>query len=131
MFFPIGFLCGLSKVSWKATKYIPFIRDLHIRILPPYEPEFSLGNNLLNSGNYKAAEIKFRLASQLLPQEAESYANLALCLFLLGQKDDAIMEIDKAIELKPDDDLLIHTKKQFQIGTIKRIVCQHGKVRKK
>jgi len=129
--FIIGFLCSLSKIFWEITKFIPFIKDLHIKYLSPDEPEFSLGNALINRGNYEAAEIKFRLASRIIPQKAETYANIALCLSLLRNKDGALIEIDKAIDLKPDNELFIHSKKQIQLGTIKRIIDQYGKVRRK
>lgn len=124
----IGLFCLAAKASWKVTRYIPLIRNLQIKFLSPDEPEFTLGNMLIEKGNYKSAEHNFRLSCKILPAKAENHANLALSLALQGLKDEALKECDKSIELSPKNEYFKHTRNQIISGNMKRIVDQHGKV---
>jgi tetratricopeptide (TPR) repeat protein len=124
----VSLSCLVSKMFWKLNKSIPFIRELQTRLLPPDEPEFTLGNILMKKGNYEGAEKYFKYSCNVLPNKADSHSNLGLCLALLGLKDEALKEYEKSIELSPQNILLKHTKKQIESGNIRRIIDQNGNV---
>ena len=127
-FVTIGLACFTSKTCWKVTKRIPLVRYLQLRFLPPDEPEFTLGYKLIAKGNYEAAEQKFRLSCNIIPNKAQSHANLALCLALQGRKDEALTEYDKCIQLKPKDEFYKFSREQVAAGKIKRILDRRGNV---
>ena len=124
----IALACIIAKVSWKVVRHIPFFRDLQTKILSPDEPQFTLGNLLLEKGNFKEAERNFRSCCEIISTKAENHANLALCLALQGLKDEAIKACDKSIELNPKNELFKHTRQQIESGHMKRIVDQNGRV---
>lgn len=124
----IGLACFIAKVTWKVVRHLPFICNLQTKILPPDEPQFTLGNLMLEKGNFKEAEQNFRSCCEIIPTKAENHANLALCLALQGLKDEAIKACDKSIELNPKDERFKHTKQQIESGHMKKIIDQNGKV---
>ena len=124
----MAFVCFVSKKCWTVEKYIPGLRLFPKRICSPDEPEFTLGNMLLKKGNYEGAERNFRIACEIIPEKAESHANLALCLAIQGLTKEALFECDKSIELNPQNELFKYAKQQIQSGNIKRIVDQNGNV---
>lgn len=97
-------------------------------MISPDQPEFTLGNILIEKGEYEGAEHCFRIACKIIPDKAESHANLALCLALQGLKKEALLECDKSIELNPKNELFKHAKQQIQSGNMKRILDQNGNV---
>lgn len=124
----IGLACFIAKFCWKINRHIPFFRDFQSKILSPDEPEFTLANLLIEKGNYKEAEYNFRSCCEIIPNKAESHANLALCLALQGLKGEALIECNKSIKLNPQNDFFKHTKQQIESGYVKRIVDQNGRV---
>lgn len=60
-----------------------------------------MGNALLQRGDFKNAEGRFREALQLDPQNARALSNLGLVLTLLHHPQDAERELQRAIALEP------------------------------
>lgn len=64
-------------------------------------PNFYLGNAAYQTKDYIAAERWFSIAIALMPGSAECYYNRALAFAALKQKDLALSDYDKALELRP------------------------------
>ena len=124
----MGTVCFLSKIIWCINRYIPLINTLQKKVISPDEPEFTLGNIVLEKGLYEASEEKFRLSSKILPNKAATYANIALCLMMQCKRNLALIEIEKAISIEPKNELFKHSKRQIQKGKINRILNQNGTV---
>jgi TolB-like protein/Flp pilus assembly protein TadD len=62
----------------------------------------ALGDPVLASKNFEAARKVFESAVREAPNVAERHANLGLCYAFMGQKENAIREGRRAVELKPE-----------------------------
>ena len=60
------------------------------------------GDSVLAKTNLEAARKVFEDAVAAAPNVAERHANLGLCYAFMGQKEDAIREGRRAVELKPE-----------------------------
>lgn len=67
----------------------------------------------MNQKNYDAAVKAFNEAIQANPNEPELHANLAIALTNLQKFDDALPEVDKAIQMKPDQQSYADLKKNI------------------
>ncbi len=70
-------------------------------------------NDELNKRNYKQAITLYQQALKLAPGDPDSFYNLALAFAYDNQFDEAQQMLDKAIELKKDDQGYIDLKKQL------------------
>lgn len=62
----------------------------------------ALGDPVVAKANLEAARKVFEDAIVDAPNNAERHANLGLCYAFLGQKEDALREGRRAVELKPE-----------------------------
>jgi TolB-like protein/Flp pilus assembly protein TadD len=62
----------------------------------------ALGDPALAKDNFESARKVFESAAVEAPNIAERHANLGLCYAFMGQKEDAIREGRRAVELKPE-----------------------------
>jgi tetratricopeptide (TPR) repeat protein len=62
-----------------------------------------LGVALLRREMLEAAESQFRRAAYLNPNEAGFKQHLAWCLYRMGELEEALVVIDEAMKLRPDD----------------------------
>jgi tetratricopeptide (TPR) repeat protein len=72
------------------------------------DPEFGaahcgLGVNYARLGLFSQAAAQFRRAIELLPEESIPYSNLAWLLFMTGQRDEALKNVQQALRLSPDN----------------------------
>jgi len=71
-----------------------------IKLQPDFFPAHNnLGWLLITKMEWEAATMSFREALTLEPNFAEAQANLGVALFLMGEKEQAIRELEKAKEL--------------------------------
>lgn len=109
----IGLACNFSKFTWKITRFIPVLRDIQLKLTPPFEPEFSIGCSLIEKKHFTAAEKLFRRSCAAVPEWSETHSNLALCLAMQGKKKEAIESIDRAIGLDPENEAYTWNREQF------------------
>ena len=109
-----GIIYNISKILWKITKYIPILRSIQLKVIPPYEPEFSTGNFLMEKKHYLAAENLYLRASKVVPKWGKLHSNLSACSAKQGKKTEAIYHINRAISLEPNNEVYKWNKKQFE-----------------
>lgn len=109
----VGLVCNFSKLIWTFTKYIPFLRTIQLKIIPPFEPEFSIGYSLIENKHFEAAEKLYRRACAVAPEWSETHSNIALCLAMQEKKQEAIESIDRAISLDPKNETYTWNKEQI------------------
>jgi tetratricopeptide (TPR) repeat protein len=61
--------------------------------------EFLLGNSLYQSGDFKSAILKYKMAIGMNPSVSSFYSNLGNCLRETKDYDDSILVLQKAIYL--------------------------------
>lgn len=57
-----------------------------------------LGKSLIETGDFKRAEVALHAAEQIEPGDAETLTDLSRCLTLQGKHDDALACLDRAFE---------------------------------
>jgi tetratricopeptide (TPR) repeat protein len=78
------------RIALREPSAIPYARSI-------------MGVEYLRLRNPAAALSELEEAVRLLPHDAVDHANLAYTLFLLGQKERAQQEVDRALELDPQN----------------------------
>jgi tetratricopeptide (TPR) repeat protein len=78
----------------------------NFRVVETLDPNFGMGHVNLSGilrldGQLDAAETAARKAIELMPQQHEGYAALALVLFDRGERDQALAEMDKGVAADP------------------------------
>jgi len=61
----------------------------------------NLADEYVQQGNKRQAMFYFRLATRLIPSDADSHYNLGVALGQLGHQDEAVREYQEAIRLNP------------------------------
>lgn len=115
MHLSLGIALGLSSVIWLITKHIPIVRDIHLRISPPDEPEASLVFAILRTGNYLAALDYFQRAFDRLPSPKNT-ANLAGCLAKLERTRDAMAVCADGLRRFPGNIMIDKMNHQIESG---------------
>jgi len=69
---------------------------------------FIHGNNLLRSGKYDQAILKYQQSIQLSPKNPDTYINIGYIYSLQSKLDDAVTAYQKALEIKPDNKFAVN-----------------------
>jgi tetratricopeptide (TPR) repeat protein len=110
--------CFVSKKLWLIVKWIPLLRSIQLRLLPPDQPEITLGRRLTAMGHFKLAEQHFRTACKIEPTSASNFGNLAISLFKQGKIKEAIEANAIALNMEPQNKEFKHNKERFEKGKI-------------
>jgi tetratricopeptide (TPR) repeat protein len=96
------FLANKNYREKKFTEALYYLTKL--TSINPYKAEYFSGKAIIqkNIGDYKEAEINYKLALEINPELYEGYYNLGILSYEQGNIDDAITYFWKAIEVKPD-----------------------------
>ena len=94
----LHWVCGLSKRAWPISRYIPALSWLHLKVMPPSEPEATLAEMVFQMGHYSSAEKHARTACAAMPDSPRLLANLSICLSAEGKKSEAIRTCEMAIQ---------------------------------
>jgi len=98
-------LAGYGELAQNRPEYIaPYLKVLsQLEQTQPDDPlvQAALGRKDLKSGDYQSAATHLRRAMQSPKPAATTYADLADALAHLGQTEDALPLLEKAIELDP------------------------------
>ena len=98
-------LAAYGELAETRPEYIaPYLKVLgQLEQTRPDDPlvQAALGRRDLKKGEFQTASAHFRRALQSGPPAASTYADLADALAHLGQTEDALPLIEKAIELEP------------------------------
>ena len=100
-------LQAYGELAANKPEYVaPYLKVLgQLEKTQPDDPlvQSALGRKDLKSGDYQSAASHLRRALENHPPVATTYADLADALTHLGQKEEALPLIEKAIELNPFD----------------------------
>jgi len=100
-------LQAYGELAANKPEYVaPYLKVLsQLEKTQPDDPlvQSALGRKDLKSGDYQSAVSHLRRALENHPPVATTYADLADALTHLGQKEEALPLIEKAIELNPFD----------------------------
>lgn len=66
------------------------------------DDHIQLGLNALAAGDFEEAELRFRRAEELRPDDPSPHANLAVALLYQGEWEEAEAEVEEARELGPE-----------------------------
>jgi tetratricopeptide (TPR) repeat protein len=78
-----------------------YFRDAITRNEDAWVAHMTLGALQGRRGDWSDAERSFRQVLRVRPSDAETRANLAVALVQLGRKDEAVAELDRALEISP------------------------------
>lgn len=90
----------MAKKDYPAA--IKILEPLTKQGLFDLEAHYSLGEAYYNNGQYREALKAFSQAAGIRPGLANIYYYMALCYEKLGDKNNAIAQIDKALRLAPN-----------------------------
>ena len=99
----------INKVLSKASKFDAAMAEK--MALPPESASpiikeaveaYNKGIEIYKKGSYTEAEVKFRRAAELMPDDPEAHYNHGVALWKSGKAADAEMAFRAAIRLKPD-----------------------------
>jgi tetratricopeptide (TPR) repeat protein len=97
-------LLVLSGITWVQIGYWRDTVTLYTHALKVNERDYFAQNNLAqglqDEGRFGEAAEHYRRAIQLNPDWAEGYSNLGTALARLGKPEQAVVEFDKALDLK-------------------------------
>ena len=100
-------LQAYGELAANKPEYVaPYLKVLsQLEKTQPDDPlvQSALGRKDLKSGDYQGAASHLRRALENHPPVATTYADLADALTHLGQKEEALSLIEKAVELNPFD----------------------------
>jgi len=84
----------------KAQKYF----DSALKVVPTYAPALvNRANSMLAVGQLDTAEINLQKAINASPGDVNAYIALALCRKKMGRYEDAMSDLNRAIDLDPDN----------------------------
>lgn len=109
-------MCFISKKLWVVIRWIPLLRAIQQRFLPPDEPEISLVRRSIEQGYWVLAEKHLRTVCKILPHEATNYGKLAITLFRQGKVKEAIEVNAIALSIEPENRIFKHNKEAFEMG---------------
>ncbi|MEO9869628.1 tetratricopeptide repeat protein [Ekhidna sp.] len=69
-----------------------------------FEAHYNLGNVYSDLGNLELAKVHYELSTQIETEYPNSYYNLGLVLISLRRYDEAILSINKYVELAPSSE---------------------------
>ncbi len=69
-----------------------------------FEAHYNLANVYGEIGNYKLAKAHYGISIQLEPEFANSYFNLGLTLAMNKEYEEAIVALEKYLQLSPNED---------------------------
>ncbi|MGH6933126.1 MAG: tetratricopeptide repeat-containing sulfotransferase family protein [Dongiaceae bacterium] len=100
----LGIIClALDELDRAASAL-----EKAIKLAPSYgEPHLNLGNLHRRRGDKPAAEQCFRRAIACNPRLVEAHNNLGTLLLELDRIEDALVELDAALALKPGDSQIL------------------------
>jgi tetratricopeptide (TPR) repeat protein len=110
----ISLLTGLSKIVWPFTSHIPVVRNLQFRYVSPIEPQFTIGNMMLEKGHYDAAIELFNKCKNIYSKSIDVLNNLACAYAYAGDRKKAVEIIDEALLIDPNNEILLNNKKQYE-----------------
>jgi tetratricopeptide (TPR) repeat protein len=108
--------CFTGKKLWVVVRWIPLLRAIQQRFLPPDEPERSLARRLIEQGYLILAEKQLRTACKILPRKAANFGNLAATLFRQGKVKEAVEVNAIALSIEPENRAFKHNKEAFEMG---------------
>jgi protein O-mannosyl-transferase len=111
----------LAALTWHRTQAFEdtetFFRDALRHNENAWVAHMTLGTIEGGRGNWTEAEASFRRVLQIRPADAETRANLAVALVKLGRGQEALEELDRALEIKPSYERAIR---------LRRLIAQPG-----
>lgn len=116
--YTLGYLLDTSKFIWTYTKKQDFLKKIHWRVLPPFEPEFTLSLQEMKKKHFAFARILLKRILSLDENDWRIWANLAVSLANLGNQNDALIACNKAIALNPEEDALKWNLEQIKNGAM-------------
>lgn len=115
-------LLKISRFIWPISKHVPLFSNLQLTLLSPMQPEFEISKIAIECKHFLVAESYLKDLITEFPLFAELYGDLAIASAFLGKQDEAMRQINKAIEIDPENKIYQINKKQFENGPPKRIV---------
>ncbi|MEQ9468088.1 MAG: tetratricopeptide repeat protein [Ekhidna sp.] len=100
-------LCNLGILKsgqGDLTKAIDYLTQC-LKMNPRhFEAHYNLGNVYSDLGNLELAKVHYELSTQIEPEYPNSYYNLGLVLISLKKYREAILSINKYVELAPSSE---------------------------
>jgi tetratricopeptide (TPR) repeat protein len=109
----IMILVIFSKKIWPITSRIPLLNKFQYKHLPPIEPESTIVSTLVQRRHFKKAIELLEKCKTISPRDVGVLRKLAFCYAHYGRMDEAVKTIDEALQLLPDDQILLHDREQY------------------
>jgi tetratricopeptide (TPR) repeat protein len=109
-------LLAMSKAVWSITSNIKITSKIHYKLFPPDIAAFVRGYTAVERGDIGAAVNFFEICHSICPKSVRVLSNLSICYALLKDRNKTIELINEAIEIEPDNMLLLWNKKQIESG---------------
>jgi len=94
----------------QAVRFVPDFTEAYSGMIESYttldQPDYvayARGMQAFTLGDYKTAQTHLEFSSQALPEFSPAFLGLGLTYEKLGRLDDALVAINKTLELNPDD----------------------------
>jgi len=108
--------------QWKAMledRFQPLIEQVRLiatRAKNPLESSYQHGCELLNSGQFKEAKMRFKFVLWRKPSHAKSWYQLALAHFSLQEKYEGIKALNKSLAFNTNDEEALYLKATIEGG---------------
>jgi tetratricopeptide (TPR) repeat protein len=117
--FSIAVVAGkLRKASFFVLASVLPWRSQLLNVIQPESLELSISGKLLANRQFKATEQVCRLGLRSIPDSIRLLANLAGSLAMQERREDAIAELDKALLLAPENEILRWNRHQIMTSRV-------------